>query len=117
MPAMSGLAREMADLRRDANDGKDEYLGGLWRSTLLLDLCWIGDNDTAKIPKEYLAPSWSWASLHAKIRFCARLGGCLSWAMAKFKNAQLKFATADIYGAIHDGWIQLFGHLKPVTVI
>lgn len=114
LPAMSGLAREMANLRKDANDAEDEYLGGLWRSTLLLDLCWIVDNDTAKIPKEYLAPSWSWASLHAKVKFTVVAENC---AMAKLKGVQVKNATADTCGAVHDGWIHFFGYLKPVMVI
>lgn len=37
--------------------------------------------------------------------------------MAELKNAQLKFFTTDIYGDVYDGWVQLFGHLKPVMVV
>lgn len=64
LPALSGLARETAELRRDANE---KYLAGIWRSTVLCDLCWGNDQETPRIPEEYLAPSWSWASLHTKL--------------------------------------------------
>ena len=40
----------------------DEYLAGLWRSSLVTDLLWqsIG---AARETKSYRAPTWSWASL------------------------------------------------------
>ncbi|KAK2616159.1 hypothetical protein N8I77_002866 [Diaporthe amygdali] len=114
LPALSGLARETAKLRKD---DKDEYLSGLWRSTVLLDLCWSDYYDTPRIPEEYLAPSWSWASLHAKISYTAGGSGFGYRPAAQFIDASLKFATGDSYGAVHDGWIHLLGHLKPVTVV
>lgn len=116
LPAMSGLAREIMDLRKNADDAKDEYLAGLWQSTLLLDLFWSVDDDTAKTPEEYMAPSWSWAGLHAKVSFLDRNPAYGYQAVAKFRKAQLEFVTADVCGAVDDGYIQLFGHLGPVMV-
>lgn len=114
LPALSGLARETSELR---NDSDEEYLAGLWRSTVLCDLCWGDYYDTPRIPEEYLAPSWSWASLHTKISHTAGGSGFGYRPAAEFKNARLKFATADAYGSVIDGWMHLFGHLKPVTVV
>lgn len=112
LPALSGLARETAELRKDA---KDKYFAGLWRSTVLVDLCWSHDLSTMRIPEHYLAPSWSWASLHGEIFYWDGL----SWGYteyARFKGARLSSAAGDTYGAVNDGWMLLFGFLKPVTV-
>lgn len=118
LPALSGLSREKA---AQCKGTRDEYLAGLWRSTILVDLCWRTEDDTPRIPERYLAPSWSWASLHAKVLYA--LGTILVSddgfrPFAEFKDARLKFATEeDSHGAVHDGWIHLFGRLKPVTVV
>jgi hypothetical protein len=40
------------------------YLAGLWKESLINDLCWGTDgNKLFPWPKEYRAPSWSWASI------------------------------------------------------
>lgn len=114
LPALSGLARETARLRKDAKEG---YLAGLWRSTVLIDLCWRNEYGTLRIPDHYLAPSWSWVSLHGNIYYGMGGRGVEYRPVAKFKDARFRFAAADPYGAVHDGWIHLFGHLKPVTVV
>ncbi|KAN0094497.1 HET domain containing protein [Tylopilus felleus] len=49
---------------------KDQYLAGLWRKTLLLDLLWKGEpagGDLRARPAAYRAPSWSWASVDGLI--------------------------------------------------
>lgn len=57
------LARKFASLH------SDQYLAGLWRSTLIRDLCWEIDYLTTQVRKRSLAkcgtifPSWSWSSI------------------------------------------------------
>lgn len=116
LPALSGLAKETLELRKDANEG---YLAGLWRSTVLFDLCWYRDCGTLRlrIPEDYLAPSWSWASLHGKVCYDRNLWGVEYGPAAKFEDSRLKLAASNSYGAVHDGWIHLIGHLKPVVVV
>ena len=111
--ALSALVRETAELCGD----DDEYLAGLWRSTLPCDLCWSSCERPSRISEEYLAPSWSWASSSADIHYQDVGVGCGYWPAVELKDARLKFATADTCGAVHDEWIHLLGHLKPVRVI
>ncbi|KAK5988897.1 hypothetical protein PT974_10394 [Cladobotryum mycophilum] len=64
------------------------YLAGLWQQSLLHDLCWyiVRETSTSQSeigigtrPKQYRAPSWSWASID-------NLDGatCCTWASGKF---------------------------------
>jgi hypothetical protein len=52
LPAIAGLAQQMARYR------KDEYMGGLWSRSLLDDLAW---RKPQRLNKRSNAPSWSWA--------------------------------------------------------
>lgn len=83
-PAISGSAKTIT------KTSGDTYCAGLWRSTIIEDLYWAIEvsehshycddpaHDAAMppptksqvtYPKEYRAPSWSWASLDGKIQF------------------------------------------------
>lgn len=67
LPALQGLAQYVVDLTRD------EYLFGLWKSSLDLGLLW------RTVPYENIeerrgrvvgrAPSWSWASVNGQVYF------------------------------------------------
>jgi Heterokaryon incompatibility protein (HET) len=84
LPAVAALAKRLA------KHSKDTYYAGLWRSNLFSELLWfvdycepvsVGDdlvNDPSipkpwisepKYPDQYRAPSWSWASLDAKVGY------------------------------------------------
>lgn len=70
LPALSGIATKMASRRPGSR-----YLAGLWSDSLELDLLWL--NKDAMVPgeafparpKEWRAPTWSWASVDATIKF------------------------------------------------
>ena len=58
------------------NRMKDDYFAGMWRQNLEKQLCWRTDKnfwgydiyrDTRST--EYLAPSWSWASIESHVQF------------------------------------------------
>ncbi|KAF9063290.1 hypothetical protein BDP27DRAFT_1384962 [Rhodocollybia butyracea] len=57
--ALAGLAEQFQRVYQD------EYLAGLWRKTILLDLLWTSERagDVCTRPKECRAPSWSWAAI------------------------------------------------------
>jgi hypothetical protein len=70
LPALSGLARFLAQ-----NTG-DQYYAGLWKAHILEDLHWrVLEKQTEQLafgptkPTSYRAPSWSWASVDAAIKF------------------------------------------------
>ena len=44
----------------------DQFVAGLWRSRIIEELCWRIQNPTIG-PREWRAPTWSWASSNAAI--------------------------------------------------
>ena len=64
LPAISAVASIIADATGD------RYLAGLWRNDLLAGLAWIGSK--AAPQQEYIAPTWSWASLPGKVYYTGR---------------------------------------------
>ena len=64
LPALSGLAIRSSPVL-------GEYLAGLWKHSLVSDLLWrINklEHDIVR-PTEYIAPSWSWASVNGPVSF------------------------------------------------
>ncbi|MCJ1466391.1 hypothetical protein MMC07_005010 [Pseudocyphellaria aurata] len=63
--AIAGLATHA---RRKLSWSEDDYVAGLWRHDLAVDLLWRAAGVGTKIPI-YVAPSWSWASINGEIYF------------------------------------------------
>ncbi|KAK8101921.1 hypothetical protein PG999_012295 [Apiospora kogelbergensis] len=69
IPALIGIARAVADF----NGGV--YVAGLWKQNIEEQLCWhsIGGQNTRKRPLshglDWIAPSWSWASIDGLVGF------------------------------------------------
>jgi hypothetical protein len=112
LPALSGLASTLYQMTGD------KYLAGLWKGTLLDDLLWVnkapyrGKKVTPSRPKNYRAPSWSWASIDGNIEF-----RCLpksSTYFARLKSHRVTLSGLDEFGAVSDGWIKLRGPLIQV---
>jgi hypothetical protein len=67
-PALSGVARQMQPCRQDS------YLAGLWRKSLLHDLCWtryvLDENKPPRRRRRtWRAPTWSWASINSRVSY------------------------------------------------
>jgi hypothetical protein len=63
LAAISGIARAIQ------GKSKDQYLAGLWRHQMEIQLCWFTESGWEPRPKTYRAPSWSWASLDCPCRY------------------------------------------------
>ncbi|CAI6337813.1 unnamed protein product [Periconia digitata] len=121
--AISGLARRIAD-----KNGM-KYYAGLWQTTLLLDLMWmrVPDTDLKQRPKEYVAPSWSWASIDVKVESILShhniAAGSARSEHIRF-HAKILHATAadcgmdssDSSTMIDEGYIKLQGPMKNVSL-
>ncbi|KAL2076242.1 hypothetical protein VTL71DRAFT_1185 [Oculimacula yallundae] len=64
--AISGLARRC---RGQLGVSEDDYAAGIWKSNLIEGLLYFTRSFRGTIRFPSRAPSWSWASINAKIRF------------------------------------------------
>jgi hypothetical protein len=86
----------------------DQYLAGLWKKSILTDLLWATGNDTPMAkPLNWRAPSWSWASVDASVRF-QNPDGELCCGLI---DVRCLLAGADPTGAVANGTLVLSGHL------
>ncbi|KAL4264134.1 Heterokaryon incompatibility domain-containing protein [Pleurotus pulmonarius] len=95
---------------------KSRYLAGLWEDTLLLDLLWTTVTDAGLTrPKEYRAPSWSWAALDNEVKV---------YAMLHFRDVQFCGAArcevelktpALPFGEVVSGEVILQASMLPVV--
>ncbi|KAM5361186.1 hypothetical protein ACJZ2D_013268 [Fusarium nematophilum] len=104
LPALSGLAQAMK-LRNQEN-----YLAGLWKDTLLLDMCWTRGTPKQKEPHQprWRAPSWSWASIDGPITYwqelyVSGLSNVIVASHAQVREAKCTPAGPSLTGEVKDG--------------
>lgn len=113
--AISGLANEM---RRKITALKPEvghrYLAGLWEETLPRSLLWSVpwvESRPSRRASEYIAPSWSWASLDGPLAMAdPRAGGTCVVSLVSCKTTSDGKTNNDT-GKIKSGTIVLEGPL------
>lgn len=71
LPALSGIAAAMHHRSRTAAPEGYRYVAGLWEETLPRDLLWRSNwkRDPSRTPGLVEGPSWTWASVDAKINY------------------------------------------------
>jgi len=93
--AISGIAR-LIQLRT-----KDQYIAGMWRKDIEIQLCWsvYGSGHQRILP--YTAPSWSWASIDTNgggISFCHDEPYLAVTLCAQVQEISITHATTDQFG-------------------
>jgi hypothetical protein len=113
LPALSGVAKQMLSQR----DG-DEYISGLWRSTIISDLRWTSFERNSRRPSSYRAPSWSWASLDGTVQVMDYDIYTKSEAQnyAKCVDVSVILAGPDPTGEVSAGYLVLDAPLKIATL-
>jgi Heterokaryon incompatibility protein (HET) len=109
LPALSGLARKFHSSQTGS------YLAGLWEKDLAGGLLWkCVDGLTTERPSNYLAPTWSWASVLGPVRFSSRM------TPSPYKCAHTEIEIHEIvctpsgldqFGGLSAGFIRLTGSL------
>ncbi len=114
--AISGIANRIAD------DSGYQYVAGLWKETLLLDLLWHVDphsNSALLEPRgtDYVAPSWSWAStkgIAASSFFQPELAS-VPLVQVKSVTASASDVDADPSGIVDHGVLTVVGRMRLVS--
>lgn len=144
-PAISGLAREMSIARAAAREADGdtaqgtEYFAGLWKDSLVRDLCWQIDSSSQlnlalgstgnvttverikswqERPREWRAPTWSWGSVNASVKSVA--GVCpveYFTPLCEVLDISCTAAGSDEMGELTGGTLVLRGQVLPAKVI
>lgn len=110
-PALQGLAATMPSRMGD-------YLAGHWRNTLPQSLRWsqacfssVATRPSVRRPAEWRAPTWSWASICAAVRWPGSAGSlCQVW------DAETTLKGNDPSGQLLSGKLTLKGQYLMGTV-
>ncbi|PVH80558.1 HET-domain-containing protein [Cadophora sp. DSE1049] len=126
LPALSGLARAFEPVL------KDEYLAGHWRKDFMPSLMWSrnprypADNSSRfdpTIPTEYLAPSWSWASIIGNLSAMSttwKTRDALATSVLKVAeiiDVHTVTKGDDPFGQVVGGELKMRGRFFPIKVL
>jgi hypothetical protein len=103
--AVSGLAK----LYQKAL--QDEYVAGLWKSSIAELLCWFVQRQTNAVRPPYRAPSWSWAAIDGPIDFTS----FFKHKRFQVLDVQIKQSTKNSTGQVLWAAICLEAVIVPVV--
>ena len=108
---LSGLADDFGQLLP-----ADQYVAGLWRSTLPHSLLW--HTRGFKIDGlKYIAPSWSWLSTNSAATLANRFDVTKKDRLAKILSISPKPEHQDLYGAIKNSTLEVKGMLRHIQIV
>ncbi|KAJ4129772.1 hypothetical protein NW768_006741 [Fusarium equiseti] len=113
LPALSGVASRIYEAT------KSQYLAGIWEDSLPTSLCWVqeDDNDEAlPLPNEYLAPSWSWASVVRGVEFPIERTISRFESAITIVEAKCHVPGLNPFGRVSDGYLKLRGKVFQGTL-
>ncbi|KAL5354459.1 hypothetical protein ACLOAV_000548 [Pseudogymnoascus australis] len=119
LPAVSAVAEYFSHVLGD------EYLAGLWKAYLPQCLMWFArrsdDYDFSQLRRmdQYIAPSWSWASLNSPTWFGHRFGMPDDIEIhVKVEVCSVTRALEDmLFGEVMEGHLTISGFLQPVICL
>ncbi|KAI3320521.1 hypothetical protein HD806DRAFT_506649 [Xylariaceae sp. AK1471] len=111
LPAISGIAECLAQ------QTKDFYVAGLWKSHLPLGLLWASAQPHLQSnSQEYRAPSWSWASLEGQVDWFDHLQTKVDRHLSILACDVMPTFTQAPYGTVTSGSLVLSGHLQGAAM-
>jgi Heterokaryon incompatibility protein (HET) len=119
IPAIAGIAYILDQNTRQNHGGGSTYLAGMWniKFSIEYELCWrVGPQpggQPPRRPREYRAPTWSWASIDGKISYHYRrgYGGGDETHLAVVERAEVITVDGTASGPIKSGFIEIYGPL------
>lgn len=93
-----------------------EYLAGLWRTHLAFQLLWqvyrLRWDTPRSRPSEYIAPTWSWASVVGRVESaCDIRGKSDREIIIDVVDVAVQLSTQNRFGQVKDGFLTIKGYL------
>ena len=93
------------------------YLAGLWYDDLASGLLWyVKGPETPRRGQQYIAPSWSWASINGRIGYFRERYQFHFESRISVSEAKCMFSHYDPTGRVTSGQITLTGKMVPVNI-
>jgi hypothetical protein len=108
--AISGIVKKME------SSLDDEYLVGLWRQCLPVQLLWFvpmgdsADGYRSRHPTLYIGPSWSWISIEDQIVFPT--DDVIEKTQLLVEDVRLEYRSTEYTGTVMGGHIDLKGWIR-----
>lgn len=109
LPALAGISNRIKG---------DVYHGGLWNSTFAQDLAWVTMSRPKRPPtrpKEYVAPSFLWASVVGTVEFLD-ISSSMSQQFS-IENITLKGKHEELLGELCSGLLLLRGRVREAKFL
>jgi hypothetical protein len=113
--ALSGIAEDIHHLHRSVSPQPVAYVAGLWDCHLPYTLLWQALND-GKRTKEYLAPSWSWASVDRRVGWDSSRWRSSVAQAADVKSVRVDYAGSH-FGQVIGGSLQVHGPFLKLDLV
>jgi hypothetical protein len=113
LPAISGIAKEIA------LPAMGRYLAGLWEFQFPQALLWrsvggvVDRPEVLPRPSQYQGPTWSWASIASAVTLQENRS---LTPICRVIDVTCTSTTADSYGHIRDGRLEILGPTMAVTL-
>jgi Heterokaryon incompatibility protein (HET) len=112
--AIAGIAEEA---RRTRGLLEDDYLAGLWRIDLLIDLLWRMASSGKREKEPYRAPSWSWASVDGEVYFHSPDKRLEARENPVARVLESHTTTNHGWsGPVSNGWLKIAGPILDITL-
>lgn len=113
--ALSGIAKVMARALGD------KYIAGLWETSFITDLFWLGSSDRRGLrprPSPYRAPSWSWASSDGRVSLPLVIDEQTQHLKLLIDIAicEIESTTDDSFGLVTKSLLRLSGPLATMQL-
>ncbi|KAI9158991.1 subtilisin-like serine protease [Paramyrothecium foliicola] len=110
LPAIGGLAAQFSldsIIKGEASVSGNRYLAGIWYDDIIQGLCWSTSGKSAR-PRNYQAPTWSWASVRGQIHNAAAHNFSSAVELVTVEDAHVDLETpGNLYGKVTSGWLHL----------
>jgi hypothetical protein len=114
LTALAGVANSVQEFLQLP---QEDYLAGLWRPYLKMDLLWHINAGGSRFDA-YHAPSWSWDSVEGSVYFNTPLDPTANTGdfAIDILEARVQTSQENAFGPVKGGYITLTGPLCPVKL-
>jgi len=110
LPALGGVASKWI------SPHTGNYLAGLWSKDLLRGLLWQPSSPDKTENPEYIAPSWSWASLQRPVKWIYGDNKAKFMVEIDLNATGCKPKGVNEFGEVSNGWLSMTGRIVECTL-